>query len=56
MGLFSILPALLLAFLCVPSTAIPTISAIGSKFFTSDGNQFFIKGKFRSTTGRLAIH
>lgn len=25
-------------------SAIPTISAVGSKFFTSDGNQFFIKG------------
>lgn len=24
--------------------AIPTISTKGSKFFTSDGNQFFIKG------------
>ncbi|KAI4188613.1 MAG: hypothetical protein LQ346_005276 [Caloplaca aetnensis] len=24
--------------------ALPTISAVGSKFFTSDGNQFFIKG------------
>lgn len=24
--------------------AVPTISAKGSKFFTSDGNQFFIKG------------
>lgn len=25
-------------------TAIPTITTKGSKFFTSDGNQFFIKG------------
>jgi len=25
--------------------AIPTISAVGSKFFTSDGNQWFIKGE-----------
>lgn len=25
---------------------IPTISAKGSKFFTSDGNQFFVKGKY----------
>jgi hypothetical protein len=24
--------------------AIPKISAVGSKFFTSDGNQFYIKG------------
>lgn len=24
--------------------AIPTITAKGSKFFTSDGNQFFLKG------------
>jgi hypothetical protein len=25
--------------------AIPTISVKGSKFFTSDGNQFYVKGK-----------
>jgi hypothetical protein len=25
--------------------AIPTIEAKGSKFFTSDGNQFYVKGK-----------
>jgi hypothetical protein len=25
--------------------AVPTISTKGSKFFTSDGNQFFLKGK-----------
>jgi hypothetical protein len=25
-------------------SAIPTISTKGSKFFTSDGNQFFLKG------------
>jgi hypothetical protein len=24
--------------------AVPKISAVGSKFFTSDGNQFYIKG------------
>jgi hypothetical protein len=24
--------------------AIPTITAVGNKFFTSDGNQFFLKG------------
>lgn len=27
-------------------SAISTISAVGSKFFTSDGNQFYIKGNF----------
>jgi hypothetical protein len=26
-------------------TAIPTITAVGSKFFTSDGKQFFVKGR-----------
>ncbi|WPG99971.1 Hypothetical protein R9X50_00279500 [Acrodontium crateriforme] len=36
--------ALGLAALAVSTTAIPTIEAKGSKFFTSDGNQFFIKG------------
>jgi hypothetical protein len=25
--------------------SLPTISQVGSKFFTSDGNQFYIKGK-----------
>jgi hypothetical protein len=25
--------------------AIPTISVVGSKFFTSEGSQFFIKGE-----------
>lgn len=29
--------------------AIPTISAKGSKFFTSDGNQFYVKGKLNCT-------
>ena len=28
--------------------AIPTITAKGSKFFTSDGNQFFLKGMLSS--------
>lgn len=27
------------------AAAIPTIEVKGSKFFTSDGNQFFVKGK-----------
>jgi hypothetical protein len=26
--------------------AIPTISVKGSKFFTSEGNQFYVKGMF----------
>lgn len=41
------LPAyLLLVFtaICTTVNAVPTISAIGSKFFTSDGSQFYIKG------------
>ena len=29
--------------------SVPTISAKGAKLFTSDGNQFFIKGKIFST-------
>ncbi|KAJ9249292.1 CAZyme family GH72 [Paecilomyces variotii] len=36
-----------LLFICLQSLhvmAIPTLSAVGSKFFTSDGDQFFIKG------------
>lgn len=27
------------------ATSVPTISAVGSKFFSSNGTQFFIKGK-----------
>jgi hypothetical protein len=27
------------------AAGVPTITAVGSKFFTSDGNQFFIKGQ-----------
>lgn len=42
-------PKLALAFICLAALvstvlAIPTISAVGSKFFTSDGKQFYIKG------------
>jgi len=29
---------------CAGVNAIPTITAVGSKFFTSEGNQFYIKG------------
>ncbi|KIV78688.1 hypothetical protein PV11_06312 [Exophiala sideris] len=36
--------ALIISTLCAVANAIPTITAVGSKFFTSDGNQFFIKG------------
>jgi hypothetical protein len=31
-------------------SAIPTVSVKGSKFFTSDGDQFFIKGSHSSQT------
>ena len=34
-----------LAALFLPIDGIPTISAVGSKFFTSEGDQWFIKGK-----------
>lgn len=35
--------------------AIPTIEAKGSKFFTSDGNQFYVKGNLsRSSIGAIA--
>ncbi|KAL8685121.1 MAG: hypothetical protein Q9224_005955 [Gallowayella concinna] len=40
---FSCWVTLLFAVNCTLA-AIPTISAVGSKFFTSDGNQFYIKG------------
>jgi len=31
--------------LAAVTAAIPTIEVKGSKFFTSDGNQFYVKGK-----------
>lgn len=34
----------LLAGLSAVASAIPTIEVKGSKFFTSEGNQFFVKG------------
>jgi hypothetical protein len=37
--------ALAIASLTASVGAIPTIEAKGSKFFTSDGNQFYVKGK-----------
>lgn len=41
----SLLAAASVAALAVDTVkAIPTISAVGSKFFTSNGNQFYIKG------------
>lgn len=29
----------------VISASLPTISAVGSKFYDSNGNQFFVKGR-----------
>ena len=40
----SMLLLFILATLLSQVLAIPTITAKGSKFFTSDGDQFFIKG------------
>jgi hypothetical protein len=40
--------ALLLSF-ALSTSAIPTISALGNKFFDSDGKQFFVKGASIST-------
>ena len=45
MGSLTTFIALVLAAISVTVNAIPTLTAVGSKFFTSDGNQFFIKGK-----------
>jgi hypothetical protein len=44
-----LLPAIagVFAGLALSVSAIPTISIKGSKFFDSDGNQFFVKGNFR---------
>jgi hypothetical protein len=36
--------AALVAATVQPVSGIATITAVGSKFFTSDGNQWFVKG------------
>lgn len=36
--------------------AIPTIEAYGNKFFTSDGDQFFIKGNGRPNVAPTCKH
>jgi hypothetical protein len=43
-----VLAMMLLAFAAMWAVvdAIPTISVVGSKFFTSDGKQFYNKGEF----------
>jgi hypothetical protein len=47
MWLSLILPPLLLASLNgLTVSALPKISAVGSKFFTEDGDQFYVKGPF----------
>lgn len=40
----------LLAGLSAVASAIPTIEVKGSKFFTSEGNQFYVKGMSDDTT------
>ena len=37
--------AALLAVAAATAAALPTISITGNKFFTSEGNQWFVKGK-----------
>lgn len=44
MARFSLAIILLTALLAVTVRSIPSISITGSKFFTSDGNQFYLKG------------
>jgi hypothetical protein len=46
----NMLLSILFAFLLGLVSAIPTISTKGSKFFTSDGNQFFLKGMLDDTS------
>jgi hypothetical protein len=46
----NMLLSILFGFLLGLVSAIPTISTKGSKFFTSDGNQFFLKGMLVDTS------
>ena len=41
--------ALLVAVNIVSAIDMPTISAVGAKFFFSNGTQYYIKGKFSLT-------
>jgi len=53
MSSFHTLLLLVLTTLCFTVHAVPTISVEGSKFFTSDGDQFFIKGQRSTSRGPL---
>lgn len=46
----SALPLLVGALQAVTVGAIPTISAVGSKFFYENGTQYYIKGESRGIT------
>lgn len=50
MANFNVVTIFLAALLAVTVQSIPTISVTGSKFFTSEGNQFYIKGIYPSLT------
>ena len=49
----SALSSVLSLALAATVSALPTVSVKGSKFFTSDGNQFFVKGKRIDTLPNL---
>lgn len=50
----SAVPLLLAAWQAVTVGAVPTISAVGSKFFYENGTQYYIKGMADSHSHRLA--
>jgi hypothetical protein len=50
----SAVPLLLAGLQAVTVGAVPTISAVGSKFFYENGTQYYLKGMFENLSHRIA--
>lgn len=50
----SAVPLLLAGLQAATVGAVPTISAVGSKFFYEDGSQYYLKGMLDNHSHRLA--
>jgi hypothetical protein len=56
MGILTAIAFLVVAALQATASNFPTISTKGSKFFTNDGNQFFVKGMRHLLNGYWLHH